>query len=131
MALAERTWERVGERKRARLIESADILKTNFDHIHTDTVHSAFTFPVDENERANVNWIISTFDIVIFDEISMIAKHITTLNEIPVRPFVLIGADEQQQQPIDIHGIIVQNKTSQWPSPYYANGKTSCQTGNN
>ena len=115
MALAERTWERVGERKHARLVESADILKTNFDHIHTDTVHSAFTFPVDENERANVNWIISTFDIVILDEISMIAKHITTLNEIPVRPVLLIGGDEQQQQqqPIDIHGIIVQNKTSQ------------------
>ena len=135
MALAERTWERVGERKHARLVESADILKTNFYHIHTDTVHSAFTFPVDENEWANVNWIISTFYIVIFDEISMIAKHlfehiITTLNEIPVRPVLLIGGDEQQQQPIDIHGIIVQNKTSQWP-PYYTNGKTSCQTGNN
>ena len=75
-------------------------------HIHTDTVHSAFTFPVDENERANVNWMISTFDIVIIDEISMIAKRlfehiITTLNEIPVRPVVLIGGDEQQQQPID------------------------------
>ena len=77
------------------------VLRTIFDHIHTDTVQSAFTFPVDEIERANVNWIISTFDIVIFDEISMIAKHITTLNEIPVRPFVLIGGDEQQQQLID------------------------------
>lgn len=32
---------------------------------------------------------------------SLIAKHITTLNEIPVRPFVLIGGDEQQQQLID------------------------------
>ena len=70
-------------------------------HIHTDTVHSAFTFPVDQNERANINWIISAFDIVIIDEISMITKrlfeHIRTLNEIPVRPVVLIGGDEQQQ----------------------------------
>ena len=73
--------------------------------MHTDNVHSAFTFPVDQNEQANINWIISTFDIVIIDEISMITKrrfkHIRTLNEIPMCPVVLIGGDEQQQQPID------------------------------
>ena len=51
------------------------VLRTIFDHIHTDTVQSAFTFPVDEIERANVNWIISTFDIVIFYEISDCQTH--------------------------------------------------------
>ena len=37
--------------------------KSFHPHIHTDTVHSAFTYPV-SNERANVNWRINVLNIM-------------------------------------------------------------------
>ena len=107
--IMKRTIEKCIEQSRNILVAApTGILATRFkklftQRIHTDTVHSAFTYPVG-NERPKINWIISTHDIIIIDEISMIPKtifdHIVrTLNEIPVRPIVLIAGDEQQQQP--------------------------------
>ena len=109
--IMKRTIEKCIEQSRNILVAApTGILATRFkklftEHIHADTVHGAFTYPVG-NERPKINWIISTYDIVIIDEISMIPKtifdHIVrTLNEIPVRPIVLIAGDEQQQQPIE------------------------------
>jgi hypothetical protein len=76
------------------------------DDIVTDTVHGAFNFPVNPEESATVNWNIATYDCLIIDEISMIPKRIFdhilyTLQQIPVRPVVILAGDELQQQPIE------------------------------
>ncbi len=75
-------------------------------NIHTETVHSAFNYPVNADERPTTNWNISSYDIVIIDEISMIPKKIfhhiiDTIQQIPVRPILVLAGDVQQQQPIE------------------------------
>ncbi len=57
--------------------------------IATDTVHSAFKYPVNlEEQSPTVNWNIATYDCLIIDEISMVRKQIFdhiiyTLQQIP------------------------------------------------
>lgn len=74
--------------------------------IDADTVHSAFHFPVNPDEHPTINWNISSYDIVIIDEISMIPKTIfdhiiRTMQQIPIRPILVLAGDVQQQQPIE------------------------------
>ena len=79
--------------------------RTQFDHhVLVDTVHSMFQYPVDPVQRPEVNWILSDYVLVI-DEISMIPvdifHHITrTIQDLPLRPVLVLSGDEQQQQPI-------------------------------
>ncbi|XP_067026465.1 ATP-dependent DNA helicase PIF1-like [Acropora muricata] len=72
---------------------------------NADTIHSAFKYPVSLNERPVINWDIANYDLLVVDELSMVPStvfdHIlTTLQELHVRPVVLLCGDQQQQQPI-------------------------------
>ena len=70
----------------------------------SDTIHSAFRYPVDPNERPQINWDLGNYDLIVIDELSMVPScvfdHIlTTLQELHVRPVVVLCEDQQQQQP--------------------------------
>ena len=72
---------------------------------NADTIHSAFKYPVSPNERPVINWDIANYDLLVVDELSMVPStvfdHIsTTLQELHVRPVVLLCGDQQQQQPM-------------------------------
>ena len=71
----------------------------------SDTIHSAFRYPVDPNERPQINWDLANYDLIVIDEVSMLSSHafdhiLTTLQELHVRPVVVLCGDPQQQQPI-------------------------------
>ena len=81
-----------------------DIFK--IPNVVCDTVQSCFCIPVLSEDQARTNWTLSKFDIIIIDELSMvsqtIAHHILkTLNEIIVRPVLLVTGDQCQIQPIE------------------------------
>ena len=70
-----------------------------------DTIHSAFKYPVDPNERPQINWDLANYDLIVIDEVSMLSSRVfdhilTTLQELHVRPVVVLCGDQQQQQPI-------------------------------
>ena len=70
------------------------------DALNADTIHSAFKWPV-------INWDLANYDLIVIDELSMtpstVFDHIlATLQELHVRPVVLLCADQQQPQPIAI-----------------------------
>ena len=70
-----------------------------------DTIHSAFKYPVDPNERLQINWDLANYDLIVTDEVSMLSSRVfdhilTTLQELHVRPVVVLCGDQQQQQPI-------------------------------
>ena len=72
---------------------------------HADTIHSAFKYPVNPDERPLINWDIANYDFIVIDELSMVPStlfdHIlATLQELHIRPVVLLYGDQQQQQPI-------------------------------
>ena len=81
---------------------NATITDENFA---SDTIHSAFRYPVDVNERPQINWDLANYDLIVIDELSMVPSivfdHILmTLQELHVRPVVVLCGDQQQQQPI-------------------------------
>ena len=72
---------------------------------HADTIHSAFKYPVNPDERPLINWDIANYDFIVIDQLSMVPStlfdHIlATLQELHIRPVVLLYGDQQQQQPI-------------------------------
>ena len=72
--------------------------------VSTDTVHSAFKYPVARDQQTEVNWDLGHFDVLVLDKISMIPKRIAdhiieTVNQLLTRPVVVMCGDNQQQQP--------------------------------
>ena len=81
---------------------ASDYNDTFAGQITSNTIHSAFQFPVNKHQRPTINWNISNFDVLIIDEVSMIpqkiAEHVvTTLQQLPIRPLVVVCGDNQQQ----------------------------------
>ena len=69
----------------------------------SDAIRSAFRYPVDTNERLQINWDLANYDLIVTDELSMVSSTIfdhilTTLQQLRVRPVVLLCGDQQQQQ---------------------------------
>lgn len=69
-----------------------------------ETIHSAFRYPVDPSERPELNWDIGHYDFLVIDELSMVPTQIfehimKTLQQLHIRPVVLLCGDQQQQQP--------------------------------
>ena len=94
--------------------------------ITTDTVHSAFKYPVARDQQAEVNWDLGHFDVLVLDEISMIPKRIAdhiiqTVNQLPTRPVVVMCGDNQQQQPFESSDQTTRPTTSILQhSPFYS-----------
>ena len=63
--------------------------------VSTDTVHSAFKYPVARDQQTEVNWDLGHFDVLVLDKISMIPKRIAdhiieTVNQLLTRPVVVM-----------------------------------------
>jgi hypothetical protein len=85
--------------------------------IETDTVHAAFKYPVSPAVPAETNWDLMRYDVIVLDEVSMVSKSImqhvvTTVNQLSLRPLLVMCGDKCQQQPIET----VDNTTTQVPS---------------
>lgn len=70
-----------------------------------NTVHSTFQYPVHETETPQINWDLRNNDLIVIDEISMVSakifQHVVSkLQQLHVRPVVLLCGDQQQQRPI-------------------------------
>ena len=68
-------------------------------------MHAAFQFPICEDDKPIINWLVSQYDIVVIDGISMITPIIfhhvlKTFQNLPKRPVLLVSGDVAQQQPI-------------------------------
>ena len=76
------------------------------DNFSADTVHALFKYPVDLVETPRINWQLVNADLLVIDEISMVPikifQHImNTIQQLYIRPVVLLCGDSQQQQPIE------------------------------
>ena len=72
------------------------------DALNADTIHSAFKYPVNPDERPVINWDLANYDLIVIDELSMtpstVFDHIlATLQELHVRPVVLLCGDHNNQ----------------------------------
>ena len=93
--------------------------KDQFPHdIDTDTIHTAFHYPVSQQDRPSYNRNLSNYDLIIIDELSMVPvkifEHIlATVSELPIHPIVLLAGDDCQLQPIEkVDGKIQTTKTA-------------------
>ena len=88
------------------------------DKFVADTIHSMFYYPVDTNkDKPRINWNIGDYQVLVIDEVSMVPtkifKHIvSTLQQLHIRPVVILCGDQQQQSPIQSVGQTVQQTTS-------------------
>ena len=87
------------------------------DDIDTDTIHTAFHYPLSQQDRPSYNWNLSNYDLIV-DELSMVLvkifEHIlATVSELPICPIVLLAGDDCQLQPIEkVDGKIQTTKTA-------------------
>ena len=91
------------------------------DNFCADTIHSLFKYPVSSLEKLQVNWDLARYDVLIVDELSMVPVKIfdhvrNSLNELHVRPVVILCGNEQQQQPIEM----VEGRTRQMSGVLYS-----------
>ena len=87
----------------------ASTYRSIFDSdIDCETIHAAFSVPID-NTPPKVNWSLSSYDVIIIDEVSMVPllfslvifEHIlSTLQQLSTRPVFVVSGDSYQQQPI-------------------------------
>lgn len=72
--------------------------------IDANTLHSSFSVPIDDSPP-QVNWALSMYDVIMIDEVSMVSlpifTHIlSTLQQLPTRPILVICGDKYQLPPI-------------------------------
>ena len=75
------------------------------EDIDTETVHAEFKYPVSPTTSPQTNWELMRYDVVVLDGESMVAKVIMqhvldTINQIFLRPLLVMCGDKCQQQPI-------------------------------
>ena len=93
--------------------------------IDANTVHSSFSLPIDDSPP-KINWSLSTYDVIIIDEVSMVPiaifTHImTTLQELSTRPIFMISGDKYQLPPICTQNNTIANSTSIYDSECLTN----------
>lgn len=87
------------------------LLATNYreefsPHLQSDTIHALFNIPVAADQHYIVNYNIGKYDVLIIDEVSMVADDTfemihDTLEKQVHRPLVIIAGDECQQPPLE------------------------------
>jgi hypothetical protein len=75
------------------------------DDIDTDTIHTAFHYPVSQQDRPSYNRNLSNYDLIV-DELSKVLvkifEHIlATVSELPICPIVLLAGDDSQFEKVD------------------------------
>ena len=87
------------------------------EDVETETVHAAFKYTVSQATSPQVNWELIRYDVIVLDEVSMVSKFImrhvlSTVNQLSLRPVLVMCGDKCQQQPIET----VDSQTTQVPS---------------
>ena len=76
-----------------------------YDKVTTDTLHGAFSIPIDGPLPNEINHTMNQYDMIVVDEASMISAPIfgvmaSTFNRVNLRPVVVLAGDKCQQQPL-------------------------------
>ena len=76
-----------------------------YKDVTTDTLHGAFSIPIDGPHPNEINHGINQYDLIVVDEASMISSPIfgvmaSTFNRMNLRPVVVLAGDKCQQQPL-------------------------------
>ena len=76
-----------------------------YEDVTTDTLHGAFSIPIDGPLPNEINHRINHYDMIVVDEVSMISSPIfgvmaSTFNRMNLRPVVVLAGDKCQQQPL-------------------------------
>ena len=76
-----------------------------YDEVTTDTLHGAFSIPIDGPLLNEINHRMNQYDMIVVDEASMISAPIfgvmvSTFNRVNLRPVVFLAGDKCQQQPL-------------------------------
>ena len=83
------------------------------EDLHCETLHTVFNIPVNTCQKADVNFALNRFDMLVVDESSLVSPEsfqvvAATLNRLNCHPVVVIAGDKKQQQPLKT----VEGKTS-------------------
>ena len=89
-----------------------------YPDIDTNMIHSSFYIALD-GSMPEINWSLAMYDFIIIDEVSMITDAIfdhmmSTIQQLPCRPILLISGDKFQLPPITT----VNNRTTSGRSIY-------------
>ena len=76
-----------------------------YEDVTTNTLHGAFSIPIDGPHPNEINHGINQYDLIVVDEASMISSPIfgvmaSTFNRMNLRPVVVLAGDKSQQQPL-------------------------------
>ena len=76
-----------------------------YEEVTTDTLHGAFSIPIDGPAPNEINHTMNQYDMIVVDEASMISAAIfgvmaSTFNRLNVRPVVVLAGDKCEQQPL-------------------------------
>ena len=76
-----------------------------YEDVTTDTLHGAFSIPIDGPLPNEINHGINHYDMIVVDKASMISSPIfgvmaSTFNRMNLRPVVVLAGDKCQQQPL-------------------------------
>ena len=83
-----------------------------YEDVTTDTLHGAFSIPIDGPLPNEINHGINHYDMIVVDKASMISSPIfgvmaSTFNRMNLRPVVVLAGDKCQQQPLQtVNGCI-------------------------
>jgi len=96
------------------------------ENFSADTIHGLFRYPADPEETPQIDWQLVNADLLVIDEISMVPinifQHImNTVQQLYIRPVVLLCGDSQQQQPIEtVDGKTQSAKSVLEHKPFYS-----------
>lgn len=96
------------------------------DEVECETIHASFYFPVESDTPPTINWQLANYDILIIDELSMIANVIfehmlKTLNVLLFRPVIMLCGDAGQQQPFSRANRKIMQLTSAFDNTSFIN----------
>ena len=88
-----------------------------YEDVTTDTLHGAFSIPIDGPLPNKINHRFNQYDMIVVDEASMISAPIfgvmaSTFNRMNVRPVVVLAGDNCQQQPLQTVNSRITSTTS-------------------
>ena len=96
------------------------------EDLTTDTLHGAFSIPIDGPYPNEITYRINQYDLIVVDEVSMISSPIfgvmaSTFNPMNLCPIMVLASDKCQQQPLQtVNGRItstIPSSTIMPPSP--------------
>lgn len=104
----------------------ASIYCAQFDEdLDANTVHSSFLIPTD-GSSPQINWALAIYDLIIIDDVSMVSAQyfehiISTLQQLPTRPIMVISGDKYQLPPLISTNNCTTSMTNVYQFPTFSN----------